>query len=196
MATACWPTTTPPSTKLNTLLLPGRAGGPRPGPPAATWTAAPTTNPSPAASSTGSGSSPVTRPSASMGSSPPPRSRTRPISTSQSSTSLTSLCRPQARITRTAWPARCPCCQKPAARFLTRVPSQDTKATGYAPSPQDSGVLRTASHPRSAAAADPSGKVRRSLAAHLPDKPQYEDLRNNLGHDIRRSVRTALKAAD
>jgi len=45
-------------------------------------------------------------------------------------------------------------------------------------------------------AADPSGNVRRSLAAHLPDKPQYEDLRNNLGHDIRRSVRIALKAAD
>ena len=45
-------------------------------------------------------------------------------------------------------------------------------------------------------AADPSGNVRRSLAAHLPDKPQYEDLRNKLGHDIRRSVRTALKTAD
>ena len=45
-------------------------------------------------------------------------------------------------------------------------------------------------------AADPSGTVRRSLASHLPDKPQYEDLRNKLGHDIRRSVRTALKTAD
>jgi hypothetical protein len=45
-------------------------------------------------------------------------------------------------------------------------------------------------------AADPSGTVRRSLASHLPDKPQYEDLRNKLRHDIRRSVRTALKAAD
>jgi hypothetical protein len=45
-------------------------------------------------------------------------------------------------------------------------------------------------------AADPSGNVRRSLASHLPDKSQYEDLRNKLGHDIRRSVRTALKTAD
>jgi hypothetical protein len=42
-------------------------------------------------------------------------------------------------------------------------------------------------------AADPSGNVRRSLASHLPDKPQYEGLRNKLGHDIRRSVRIALK---
>ena len=45
-------------------------------------------------------------------------------------------------------------------------------------------------------AADPSGNVRRSLASHLPDKPQYEDLQKTLGHDFRRSVRTALKTAD
>ena len=45
-------------------------------------------------------------------------------------------------------------------------------------------------------AADQSGNVRRSLAYNLPNKPQYEDLRNKLGHDIRRSVRTALKTAD
>ena len=45
-------------------------------------------------------------------------------------------------------------------------------------------------------AADPSGNVRRSLASHLPDKPHYEDLRTKLRHDVRRSVRTALKTAD
>jgi hypothetical protein len=44
--------------------------------------------------------------------------------------------------------------------------------------------------------ADPSGNVRRSLAAHLPDKSQYDDLRTKLRHDVRRSVRTALKTAD
>jgi hypothetical protein len=45
-------------------------------------------------------------------------------------------------------------------------------------------------------AADPSGNVRRSLASHLPDKSQHEDLRTKLRHDVRRSVRTALKTAD
>ena len=45
-------------------------------------------------------------------------------------------------------------------------------------------------------AADPSRNVRRSLASHLPDKPQYADLRTKLRHDVRRSVRTALKTAD
>jgi hypothetical protein len=38
--------------------------------------------------------------------------------------------------------------------------------------------------------------VRRSLASHLPDKPHYADLRTKLRHDVRRSVRTALKTAD
>ena len=45
-------------------------------------------------------------------------------------------------------------------------------------------------------AADPSGNVRRSLASHLPEKAQYEDLRTKLRNDVRRSVRTALKTAD
>jgi len=45
-------------------------------------------------------------------------------------------------------------------------------------------------------AADPSGNVRRSLAAHLPDNSQHENLRAKLRHDVRRSVRTALKTAD
>jgi hypothetical protein len=41
-------------------------------------------------------------------------------------------------------------------------------------------------------AADPSQNVRRSLAFHLPGTPQYDDVRNKLRQDIRRSVRTAL----
>jgi tetratricopeptide (TPR) repeat protein len=45
-------------------------------------------------------------------------------------------------------------------------------------------------------ATDPSGNVRRSLAFHLPSSPQYEDLRKKLEHDIRRSVRIALRTAD
>jgi hypothetical protein len=45
-------------------------------------------------------------------------------------------------------------------------------------------------------AADASGNLRRSLASHLPDKPHYADLRTKLRHDVRRSVRTALKTAD
>jgi hypothetical protein len=44
-------------------------------------------------------------------------------------------------------------------------------------------------------AADPSQNVRRSLAFHLPGTPQYDDVRNKLGQDIRRSVRIALKTA-
>lgn len=42
-------------------------------------------------------------------------------------------------------------------------------------------------------AADPSQNVRRSLAFHLPGTPQYDDVRNKLEQDIRRSVRTVLK---
>ena len=42
-------------------------------------------------------------------------------------------------------------------------------------------------------AADPSPNVRRGLAFHLPDTPQYDNIRNQLRQDIRRSVRTALK---
>jgi len=44
-------------------------------------------------------------------------------------------------------------------------------------------------------AADPSGHVRRALASHLPDRPEYEDLRARLRNDIRRSVRTVLHVA-
>ena len=44
-------------------------------------------------------------------------------------------------------------------------------------------------------AADLSGRVRRALASHLPDRPEYEDLRARLRNDIRRSVRNALHAA-
>ncbi len=44
-------------------------------------------------------------------------------------------------------------------------------------------------------AADPSRHVRRALASHLPDRPEYEDLRARLRNDIRRSVRTVLHAA-
>jgi len=44
-------------------------------------------------------------------------------------------------------------------------------------------------------AADPSGKVRRALASHLPDEAQYGELRVQLHRDVRRSVRTALKTA-
>ena len=44
-------------------------------------------------------------------------------------------------------------------------------------------------------AADPSGNVRRSLASSLPDKLQNEDVRTKLTHDVRRSVRTALRTA-
>ena len=43
--------------------------------------------------------------------------------------------------------------------------------------------------------ADPSQNVRRSLAFHLPGTPQYDDVRNKLRQDNRRSVRIALKAA-
>jgi hypothetical protein len=42
-------------------------------------------------------------------------------------------------------------------------------------------------------AADSSPHVRRSLAFHLPGTPQFESVRSKLEHDIRRSVRTALK---
>ena len=42
-------------------------------------------------------------------------------------------------------------------------------------------------------AADPSQNVRRSLAFHLPGTTQYDDVRNKLRQDIRRSIRTALK---
>jgi hypothetical protein len=42
-------------------------------------------------------------------------------------------------------------------------------------------------------AADPSRNVRRTLASHLPDEPQYGELRAELQRDVRRSVRTAVK---
>ena len=42
-------------------------------------------------------------------------------------------------------------------------------------------------------AADPSGNVRRTLAAHLSGRPDYEQLRAALATDIRRSVRAAAR---
>jgi hypothetical protein len=55
----------------------------------------------------------------------------------------------------------------------------------------------TGAHPvhlGSRLAADPSGNVRRSLAAHLPHEPEYEQLRATLASDIRRSVRAAARS--
>ena len=95
---------------------------------AAAWTTAPRMTSCPADSSTGRGSLWGIPRFVSRGSLPPPRSRTRPTSTSQSSTSHTSSCRKPARIRRTALPRPSLCCQLSAGRSLTRALLQHMKA--------------------------------------------------------------------